>query len=210
MKPSHIAACFVLVVACGSPTESIDKARAEPAIECDPTECDGTGRRCIATRRDLILPEAGCYHPDPSDIGCWEAATCEVGEFYGVDSDALMYRVRGCTNADSLHVRSLDEVPPPEDAALEKDCAVVEAELAPFCTQFEADDCPLDQGCGLRVRLAGEVDPETGCEVVQNRHFCEVVLPGDNRGQIVLPAEWITCPPGVDDPQECLELCGSP
>ena len=33
------------------------------------------------TTVDFVLPEAACYDPDYE--GCWEKATCEVGELFG-------------------------------------------------------------------------------------------------------------------------------
>ena len=204
-----VAVSVFVLVACGTTDAVTEEATGALATECDRSECNSIGDRCISPRRDLLLPEAGCFYTVTEPVRCWEKATCEVGEFYALQSDGL-YRLRGCTNTDWFQLGLQQEIPAPENPPIETDCAIIEADLTPFCEQFTADDCPLNEGCGLGLRLRGEVNPETGCEEVRNREVCEVWLPGDSRGRIYLPASWNVCPPGIDDPEECREICGSP
>ena len=190
------------VLACGSADDGTRSVVSDLAVECDMSECDGAGDRCIATTVDLLLPEAACYDPDYE--GCWERATCEVGELFGtvlLNEAAYTYRVRGCTNARTSILELLQEIPAPDGPPLETDCEIVVSESLEFCSRFEVTDCPTQ--CALRPTCELVFDPETGCEVSQysQRGACTAgPLPGDPRdfGFSVTGCNFRICPPGID------------
>ncbi|MGB5810555.1 MAG: hypothetical protein WBG86_08505 [Polyangiales bacterium] len=190
------------VIGCGTPDDGSADAVSGLAVECDPSECDGTEGRCVATTIDLLLPEAACFDPDYE--GCWERTTCEIGERFGTvqrDEDTYTYRVRGCTNARTTLVDLLQEIPAPEGPPLETDCEVVVSEALEFCGRFDANECPPQ--CALRPTCELVFDPETGCEVSQwtERGACTAgPLPGDPRdfGFAATGCDLRICPPSVD------------